>query len=72
MKVTELIQFEKKVIGLFDDSTKKHKMKPMTRICIRHFPTEFEISGTNVKSTFSSEIVSRPDWGMKVYNFMEK
>ncbi len=57
MKVTDLIQFGEKVIQLVDDYVKGQRIESPTRTCIRHFPTELEISETNVKTSFSSEIV---------------
>jgi hypothetical protein len=72
VKVTDLIQFGKKVIQLVDDYAKGQKIEPPTRTCIRHFPTELEISETSVKTSFSSEIVNEPWWAQIVFDFFEK
>jgi len=72
MKVTELIKFGKKAIGLFDEYVAEKNIEPPMRVYIRHFTTELDISETSGRSQGSSEIIEKPDWSKIVFDFMKE
>ncbi len=72
MKVTDLINLGKKVLKMFDDYIAEKKIVPPTRVYIRHFITDLEISETGCRTQGSSEIIQKPDWAKIVFDFMEE
>lgn len=72
MKVTDLIRLGEKALKLFDQYVVEKSVKPPTRVYIRHFTTEFDVSETGGSSQGSSEVVEKPDWGRIVFDFMKE
>lgn len=72
MEITNLIKFGKKALKLFNEYIKEKSLTPQTRVYIRYFLTELEISETSCRSQGSSEIIQKPDWTITVFNFIEE
>lgn len=72
MKVTDLITLGKKSIALFDEYLTNMNIEPPTRVYVRHFLTELEVSESACKSQGSTEIIQKPEWTKIVYDFVEQ
>lgn len=72
MKISDLVNFGKKVLELFNNYTNKRDPKPQIRKFVRHFTTSLKISEYGCQSSGSSEIVQEPDWTYVVLDFINE
>jgi hypothetical protein len=72
LKITDLIDFGKKSLILFDSYIKENNIKPPIRYYIKHSVVEFNISEKKSNVRHKPEFTQDIDWTMIIYDFLEK